>query len=98
MKIRKNRNPVRRNVEKLARAVGRPTGFERLEDRTLLSAYVVTNANDDGAGSLRQAIADANLNPGFDTINFQIDAPGGARHIVLAHAFPTSPTPSPSTA
>jgi titin len=34
--------------------------------------FTVTNTADSGAGSLRQAILDANANPGPDTINFQI--------------------------
>src|SRR6185295_4787609 len=33
---------------------------------------VVTNVNDEGPGSLRQAIIDANTNPGLDTITFNI--------------------------
>ena len=37
--------------------------------------FVVTNANDSGAGSLRQAILDANANPGLDAINFNIAGP-----------------------
>mgnify|MGYP005842407179 CR=1 FL=1 len=38
--------------------------------------YIVTNTNDSGAGSLRQAILDANANPGIDLIHFNIPAPG----------------------
>ncbi|MCD6578874.1 right-handed parallel beta-helix repeat-containing protein, partial [bacterium] len=38
--------------------------------------YTVTNTNDSGGGSLRQAIIDANGNFGADTINFSI--PGSA--------------------
>jgi predicted outer membrane repeat protein len=34
--------------------------------------YVVTNLNDSGLGSLRQAILDANANPGEDTITFSV--------------------------
>src|SRR5207244_792021 len=34
------------------------------------TVFTVTNANDSGNGSLRQAIIDANANPGLDTINF----------------------------
>ena len=34
------------------------------------SENTVTNTNDSGAGSLRQAILDANSNPGADIINF----------------------------
>lgn len=37
---------------------------------------VVTNNNDAGAGSLRQAILNANANPGFDYIDFDISVTG----------------------
>ncbi len=37
---------------------------------SILLTYTVTNTNDSGAGSLRQAIIDANANPGDDTIIF----------------------------
>jgi hypothetical protein len=37
---------------------------------------VVTNANDTGPGSLRQAILDANAGPGDDVITFDIPGPG----------------------
>lgn len=40
------------------------------------ATFVVTNTNNSGAGSLRQAILDANLNPGLDTINFAIPGVG----------------------
>ena len=43
---------------------------ESLESRTLLAAYSVTNLNDAGAGSLRDAVSHANTNPGADTITF----------------------------
>jgi titin len=36
------------------------------------ATYTVTNSADSGAGTLRQAIIDANTNPGADTINFSI--------------------------
>lgn len=36
------------------------------------ATYTVTNTNDSGAGSLRDAVAQANLNPGADTINFAV--------------------------
>lgn len=39
----------------------------------LLATFAVTNTNDSGAGSLRQAILDANANVGYDTISFNID-------------------------
>ncbi|HEX3228314.1 MAG TPA: Calx-beta domain-containing protein, partial [Pyrinomonadaceae bacterium] len=41
------------------------------------TTYVVTNVNNSGAGSLRQAILDANANPGADLINFNIPGAGG---------------------
>jgi hypothetical protein len=38
--------------------------------------YQVSNTADNGAGSLRQAIIDANTSPGLDTITFAIPGPG----------------------
>src|SRR5579859_5293756 len=49
---------------------------EALEDRTLLSSFVVTNVNDSGPGSLRDAITQANNNPGPDIITFNIPGTG----------------------
>jgi hypothetical protein len=43
---------------------------EGLEDRRMLAAFTVTNLNDSGTGSLRQAILDANTSGGADTISF----------------------------
>lgn len=36
------------------------------------ATFTVTNTNDSGAGSLRQAINDSDVNPGSDTINFNL--------------------------
>ncbi|MCH7736874.1 MAG: right-handed parallel beta-helix repeat-containing protein [Chloroflexi bacterium] len=44
------------------------------------STYTVTNTSDSGPGSLRQAILDANLNPGADVIAFSI--PGAGVHTI----------------
>ena len=44
------------------------------------TTFTVTNTNDSGAGSLRQAILDANANPGGDTIAFGI--PGAGVHTI----------------
>jgi len=50
---------------------------ERLESRVLLSAFTVTNVNDSGPGSLRQAIADSNSAGGpQNQIVFNIPAQG----------------------
>lgn len=40
------------------------------------ATFTVTNLNDSGTGSLRQAILNANSNPGSDTIAFQTDLSG----------------------
>ena len=52
------------------------------------AGFVVTNTNDAGAGSLRQAIIDANTNPGPDDITFNI--PGAGLHTIT----PASPLPT----
>src|SRR5262249_38034039 len=48
--------------------------LETMESRRLLAMFGVTNTNDSGPGSLRQAILDANSSPGADTIQFGIPA------------------------
>ena len=40
------------------------------------ATFTVTNTSDSGAGSLRQAILDANANPGLDTIAFNVTGAG----------------------
>jgi hypothetical protein len=59
---------------------------ERLEDRTVPAMFTVTTTADAGAGSLRQAIIDANANPGADTIQFAIAS--GQRTINLLSELP----------
>jgi hypothetical protein len=49
--------------------------------------FTVTNTNDSGAGSLRQAIGDANSNPGADTISFNIVG-AGVQTINLTASLP----------
>ena len=44
------------------------------------ATFTVTNTNDSGAGSLRQAILDADATPGLDTIAFNI--PGAGVHTI----------------
>ena len=55
-------------------------GLELLESRRLLSPFTVNNTNDSGSGSLRQAIIDANMHSGADTIEF--DIPGTGVHTI----------------
>jgi trimeric autotransporter adhesin len=52
--------------------VQRRRSIERLEDRAMMTTYSVTTLNDSGAGSLRQAILDANAHAGADKIEFDI--------------------------
>ncbi len=49
-----------------------PAGVQPVE----ATVYTVTNTNDSGAGSLRQAITDANTNGGQDSIHFAVPGPG----------------------
>ncbi len=54
---------------------------------TVVSALIVTNTNDSGAGSLRQAIENANADPTMDDITFAI--PNAGPHVItLASALP----------
>ncbi len=55
-----------------------------------LATFTVTNTNDTGVGSLRQAILDANASAGSDSIHFVISDPlvGGAHTISLTSALP----------
>ena len=44
--------------------------IDMLESRTMLSTFTVTNTQDSGTGSLRDAIAQANAHSGADKIAF----------------------------
>jgi hypothetical protein len=46
--------------------------FEQLEDRRMMATFTVTSVADSGAGSLRDAIAQANVTDAADTITFAI--------------------------
>src|ERR1700745_3560399 len=60
--------PVTRPIRK-APSRNRLT-VEELESRLVPATFTVLNTNDSGAGSLRDAIAQANANVGADTIVF----------------------------
>ena len=68
----------------LKRCLRQASCIEALEGRILLSAFTVSNLNDQGAGSLRQAILNADSTRGADVINFDV-----AGTITLASALPT---------
>src|SRR5262245_38726721 len=56
------------------------------------NTFVVTNTNNSGAGSLAQAILNANANPGADLIAF--DIPGSGVHTITpASSLPTITDP-----
>jgi titin len=62
---------------------------EALEGRQLLSTFTVTNVNDSGTGSLRQAILSSNAASGTatNTVTFNIGS-GGTQTIALKSALP----------
>ncbi len=55
-----------------------------ITERLVAGTFTVTNTNDAGAGSLRQAMIDANAAPGFDVI----DMTGASGTITLASMLP----------
>ncbi|MCT7977020.1 DUF4347 domain-containing protein [Laspinema olomoucense] len=54
---------------------------------SVLGTFIVTNSNDSGVGSLRQAILEANTSPELDTITFNIGG-GGVQTIQPLSALP----------
>ncbi|HSV16048.1 MAG TPA: hypothetical protein VLI90_17435, partial [Tepidisphaeraceae bacterium] len=64
-----------------------PARFESLEARTLFSTFTVNSTADGGAGTLRQAIFDANAQPGADQIVFSFTG-GGVHTIAPTSALP----------
>jgi hypothetical protein len=66
---------------------------ELIEERILLAPLLVTNTNDSGAGSLRQAILDANSTPGLDLIDFAISPPSSSYVIEVQTPLPAITDP-----
>ncbi len=77
------RAPFDEGAHVLAPAVGVPSAAAGRS-----AVLTVTTTADAGAGSLRQAIADANAAPGPHTIRFQIDGGGAYREIFLQSMLP----------
>jgi hypothetical protein len=65
---------------------------EPLEDRSTPATFAVTTADDSGAGSLRQAILDANASPGPDNVVFAV----GTGPVTIALASPLPPMTEPT--
>ena len=59
-----------------------------LEERVVPATITVTNTNDAGANSLRQAIIDANATPANDTIDFNFSSGSSPYTITLSSALP----------
>ncbi len=72
-------------------------GLAAAAGASLANTYTVTSTADSGAGTLRQAILDANANPGADTIAFNIVG-SGVQTIVVASALPAISEPTTWTA
>jgi hypothetical protein len=64
-----------------------PLHLEALEDRTVPASFAVITTDDSGAGSLRQAILDANTTPENNTITFNVND-GGVQTIQPASPLP----------
>lgn len=84
-------------TRRCARAVMRTlagAGIENLEPRLLLTTYLVTSAADSGTGTLRDAITQADANPGTaDEIDFAIGSGTGPATITLASPLPVITDP-----
>src|SRR5262245_336777 len=74
--------PVSRTIRKASPWVR--LAVETLEARTVPSTFTVLNTNDTGAGSLRDAVAQANANLGVDTIVFGDGSGGGGTNFLDA--------------
>ena len=95
----RHRRPARRRLGPSRPAVFCGTIFrlrprvEWMEDRTLLSTFTVTNTDDSGPGSLRQAILDSNAATSqTNTIDFQITG-SGVRTILPLSSLPAIAQP-----
>ncbi len=84
----------RRHVRSSRKVSRRRFSVETLECRQLLATFTVTNVDDSGTGSLRQAIISSNATKGTatDVIDFEIGS-GGVQTIALKSALPAVTRP-----
>jgi hypothetical protein len=80
---RRTRSPVARPASPKARLL-----LQALEGRIVPATFTVLNTNDSGAGSLRDAITQANANPGTDAIAFDPTVFSVPATISLVSALP----------
>ena len=80
------RRSHKRRPQKLAAETGRPLRLESLEERSLLAVFSVTNLDNAGTGSLRQAMIEANAAGTDDEIVFAAGVTGA---INLTSALPS---------
>lgn len=76
--------PMRLNADALSDLVILESGNApiRIIETRAQNAFAVTNINDGGSGSLRQALLDANAAPGSDSISFNIQGSGPHRIVI----------------
>ena len=75
----RRRRPAPNVIRRTNRSSSFRPSLELLEGRLVLSTFLVTNTNDSGAGSLRDAITRVNADTGnqnSDIVNFQIQGTG----------------------
>jgi len=82
---------ARRRCAKIRRPISFTPRIEIFEWRLVPTTFTVTNTNDSGSGSLRQAILDNNATPGMNTIAFNI--PFGTQTIRPASPLPAVTNP-----
>ncbi len=80
------RRLVTRSIARRLRQASRRSrlGIESLEERSVPAIFTVLNTNDTGAGSLRDAIAQADASVGADTIVFGDGSGGGGTNFLDA--------------
>ncbi len=83
--MKKSRRPRRRPRQMRPRQAFTRLMAEPLEARRLLTVFTVTNVNNSGDGSVRDAITQANASPGLDIIDF--DIPGSGVHAIIPTFF-----------